>query len=341
MTSKAVEAKTALGDPGVCHAHLTLAWDEAAKGCTRVVEVEGRLEWLDIPRNTEDGQEICFPGRGKAVPDDNRHGDLWVSVEVLARPEPGEDVTLTLEVSPIEALTGGRKTVEVGGRTVWVRVPANVEPGQVLTIQGEGGEGENGGPRGNLSVVIEVANSLPIPFGEVESTALAVPEQSLPVYEPAPVSAPTRGKFPWPVAALLGVVLAAGAAALLIPRGGAAPEAPAVVQPIQAQPPLPNRPPLEPRLPIKQAQPVKPTTPADTVRPAQPAQPRPTPRPRTAPRAQPRRVVRTAAPRRAAAAPPRKPRATPAAKPAARRRFCGICGRPSSGRFCGGCGRKN
>src|SRR5687768_1902609 len=57
-------------DPGEVRLHRPLNWDEAQLGCTRVVEVDGRLEWLDIPAGALDGQELTFPGRGDFLVDD-------------------------------------------------------------------------------------------------------------------------------------------------------------------------------------------------------------------------------------------------------------------------------
>lgn len=323
-------------DPGVARAHLTLAWDEAQRGCTRVVEVDGRLEWLDIPAGAGDGQEICFPGRGKSVPDDSRHGDLWVTVEVLPEPVAGETVSAELEVSPVEALTGARKTVQLENRVVWVRVPPNVANGDILTITGEGAEGENGGTRGDLRVTLRVLDTLPIPIPDFEPALAVARPKSVVRYEPPPPPPARKGSALWVAAVLVSGLIGAGATWFVTSQGSEAPAVlPAQVLP---SPPLPPvvAPPVREARPSTESRRPAPTpelkkassTPAPVRKPAPAARPRPIRKPR--------RVVRAVAP-----APPRpKPRAT--ARPAAARaRFCGRCGRRiSSGSFCGNCGRK-
>jgi hypothetical protein len=337
MTSK-LTGEVAV-DPGAARAHLTLAWDEAQRGCTRVVEVDGRLEWLDIPPSAEDGQEICFPGRGKAVPDDNRHGDLWVTLEVLPEPVSGEGLSAALEVSPIEALTGGRKTVEVEGRTVWVRVPAHVSTGDTVVIPGEGAEGENGGPRGDLTVFLKVSTTLAIAVPEFEPPA-TTGGRSVVRYEQAPPPAPIIRKGPalWLLAVLASAVLGAGATVVFLPRDGGGSQST-----VLPSPPLPQQSPVQPSIPVKpQPSPDSHTDPGP-VQHTQPPHPAPRHVEPVRPAPRPRRTVRIPHPRRpvpvAVVRPkPRPARSVPAAS---RAHFCSRCGRPiASGRFCGNCGRK-
>jgi hypothetical protein len=327
-------------DPGAARAHLTLAWDEAQRGCTRVVEVDGRLEWLDIPPSAEDGQEICFPGRGKAVPDDNRHGDLRVTLEVLPEPVCGGGLSAELEVSPIEALTGGRKTVEVDGRTVWVRVPAHVSSGDTVVIPGEGAEGENGGPRGDLTVVLKVSTTLPIAVPEFEAPATDA-GRSVVRYEQAPPPAPVTRKGPslWLLAVLASAVIGAGATAVFLPHAGGPAQSTVI-----PSPPLPETRPAQPVIPVKpQADPTPaPHTASGPVQHTEPAQTAPRHVEPAHPAPRPRRTVRIPRPRRPVPVAVARPKPRPArSAPAAKARFCSRCGRPiSSGRFCGNCGRK-
>jgi hypothetical protein len=328
-------------DPGEVRVHLTLAWDEAQRGCTRVVEVDGRLEWLDIPAGAADGQEICFPGRGEAVPADSRHGDLWVTLEVAPEPIPGEEVGVKLEVSPLEALTGGKKTVEVNGRLVWVRIPPNITAGQVIRMKGEGGEGENGGPRGDLVVVLEIASSLTIPEFEPDEETLALATPAAVVrYQPTPP--PTGSRILWPIATAAAAATVGGVALFLLgrtnteasPQAGPAP-LPAITQPAAAVP----APATPDPAPAPTPAPPKPTPKRAAARP-EPAEPRvERPAPRPAPQRRAARVPRAFRPpvRRE---PIRAVRPAPAPQRTASR-FCGRCGRRiAGGSFCGGCGRK-
>lgn len=321
---------------GELHVHLALAWDEAQRGCTRVVEVDGRLEWLDIPAGAEDGQELRFEGRGPAGAEGGPHGDLLVSLEVGPEPVPGEEIGVKLPVTPLEALTGGRKTVEVHGRLVWVRIPPNVASGQVIRMKGEGGHGEHGGARGDLVVVLEVSDSFTIPAFEPdeETLTLATSAAMVPYRPPA---APSRARLLWP---LVTVVAAAGVGGLALfflgrTEGQASGAQPAPLPPLSApaalpagamagpgavpEPaPEPTPTPAPPKPPGRRVEP-------PALRPERPAARRPARRPTRQPRA-------FRAPAR------REPSRRPAA-PAAR--FCGGCGRRiAGGSFCGSCGRK-
>jgi curved DNA-binding protein len=74
----------------------------------------------------------------------------------------GEDFTMELEVSFREAYSGGEKRVAFmrnGQREeLTVKIPAGVESGARLRVQGKGGAGRGGGPAGDLYLLIKVAD---------------------------------------------------------------------------------------------------------------------------------------------------------------------------------------
>jgi DnaJ-class molecular chaperone len=78
-----------------------------------------------------------------------------------------------------EALAGSERSFTVGGKTVTVRIPKGVRSGQRLRVAGKGRPGMDGGPAGDLLLVIEVLAhplvridrddlemALPLTFGE-------------------------------------------------------------------------------------------------------------------------------------------------------------------------------
>jgi molecular chaperone DnaJ len=85
--------------------------------------------------------------------------------------------------------------VEYGGRQVKVRIPPGVEDGQRIRVKGRGGAGRNGGPAGNLYVVVHVKPhrlfgrrgkdltlTVPVSFPEaVLGTTITVPTLDRPV----------------------------------------------------------------------------------------------------------------------------------------------------------------
>ena len=65
-------------------------------------------------------------------------------------PLRGRDQEALLELSLEDALEGGRRRLTLGGRDVNVNFPAGVRDGQLIRLAGQGGEGRDGGPPGDL-----------------------------------------------------------------------------------------------------------------------------------------------------------------------------------------------
>ncbi|HUE27111.1 MAG TPA: DnaJ C-terminal domain-containing protein [Solirubrobacteraceae bacterium] len=65
-------------------------------------------------------------------------------------PVRGQDREALLELSLEDALAGGRRRLTMDGRQVSVNFPAGVRDGQLIRVAGQGGEGRDGGPPGDL-----------------------------------------------------------------------------------------------------------------------------------------------------------------------------------------------
>jgi len=65
-------------------------------------------------------------------------------------PVRGRDREALLELSLEDALAGGRRRLTLDGRDVNANFPAGVRDGQLIRLAGQGGEGRNGGPAGDL-----------------------------------------------------------------------------------------------------------------------------------------------------------------------------------------------
>ena len=79
------------------------------------------------------------------------------------RPRKGQDLQYRMRLSFEEAITGKEEIIKFnrgdGPHEIKVTVPAGVETGQQMRLAGQGEEGVNGGPRGDLFVVFQVAPS--------------------------------------------------------------------------------------------------------------------------------------------------------------------------------------
>ena len=67
-----------------------------------------------------------------------------------AGPLRGRDREALLELSLEDALAGGRRRLTLDDREVNVNFPAGVRDGQLIRLAGQGGEGRDGGPPGDL-----------------------------------------------------------------------------------------------------------------------------------------------------------------------------------------------
>ncbi len=77
-------------------------------------------------------------------------------------PIPGAHQQAQLQLSFDEAIHGVTTSVTTGGtnggsRSVKIRIPAGVDDGKRIRVKGKGGKGINGGPSGDLIVIIRVS----------------------------------------------------------------------------------------------------------------------------------------------------------------------------------------
>lgn len=75
-----------------------------------------------------------------------------------SRPRRGADYEAALELTLQQAAAGGAQHLRLdNGRDYTVNVPAGVHDGQRIRMAGEGAEGVNGGPRGDLFLRVHIA----------------------------------------------------------------------------------------------------------------------------------------------------------------------------------------
>jgi curved DNA-binding protein len=70
----------------------------------------------------------------------------------------GEDFKTELQLDLIDAYKTRKQTLTVNGNKIRITIPAGIENGQTIKIQGHGGAGTNGGPSGDLYITFSIAN---------------------------------------------------------------------------------------------------------------------------------------------------------------------------------------
>jgi molecular chaperone DnaJ len=114
---------------------------------------------VDVPAGIADGQRIRLSERGHAGEARAPAGDLYVLVRVREDERfvrEGDDLIAALDVAaPLAALGATLQTPTLDGMAQ-VEVPPGTQPGEVLTLRGEGMPGLHRGRRGDLRVVVNV-----------------------------------------------------------------------------------------------------------------------------------------------------------------------------------------
>jgi molecular chaperone DnaJ len=114
---------------------------------------------VEIPAGIADGQRIRLAGRGHAGEPGAPAGDLYVLVSVKGDDRfvrEGNDLLTVLPVSaPLAALGATLEVPTIEGATS-IDLPPGTQPGEVITVRGEGMPELRRGRRGNLRVLIDV-----------------------------------------------------------------------------------------------------------------------------------------------------------------------------------------
>ncbi|HET9496735.1 MAG TPA: DnaJ C-terminal domain-containing protein [Candidatus Limnocylindria bacterium] len=131
------------------HGTVEVTLTEVAKGTERTVAVDGRRLQVKIPAGVADGAKI-------------RLRDQGVTLTVKVKPDPrftrdGADLSTTVPVTLAEALLGAEVPVPSLNGKVKLRIRANTQNGQVITVRGRGlPKRGKAGERGDLHVTARV-----------------------------------------------------------------------------------------------------------------------------------------------------------------------------------------
>lgn len=144
------------------HARVVLDLEDALRGATRELTLRSpqldpsghlvlkeRTLQVRIPAGVRPGQMIRLAGQGAPGSGGAPAGDLYLEVSIHPHPRfrvDGATLIADLPVAPWEAALGGVVPVEMpGGSVLKVRVPQGAQPGQVLSVRGQGLPGRDPG----------------------------------------------------------------------------------------------------------------------------------------------------------------------------------------------------
>jgi molecular chaperone DnaJ len=142
-----------------CHGEGRTAKQPCRECRGRGRRAERRTITVDVPAGIADGQRIRLGGKGHAGGAGAEAGDLYVLVGVKEDERfvrEGDDLITALDVSAPQAATGGTLNVQTLGGTAPVKIAPGTQPGEVVTLKGQGMPGLRGGRKGNLRVVVNV-----------------------------------------------------------------------------------------------------------------------------------------------------------------------------------------
>jgi molecular chaperone DnaJ len=143
----------------VCHGDGRVPTQPCSVCRGRGRQVSRRVLEVDVPAGISDGQRIRLSGRGHAGEGGASSGDLYVLVRVRDDERfvrEGDDLITVLDVpAPVAALGGSLQVPTLDG-TAAVDVPDGTQPGEVLTLRGEGMPDLRNGRPGDLKVVVNV-----------------------------------------------------------------------------------------------------------------------------------------------------------------------------------------
>lgn len=71
----------------------------------------------------------------------------------------GQDMNAELHLDLRDVYTSQKQTLTVNGKNIRLTIPAGVENGQTIKINGHGGLGMNGGPNGDLYITFSITNT--------------------------------------------------------------------------------------------------------------------------------------------------------------------------------------
>ena len=145
---------------------VTLTFEEAIFGATKVVSVDGSDLKVKIPAGIDDGMSIRLRGKGGPAPEGGtERGDLYVKIKVKPHKTLTREGAIILSehtIDMVDAALGCEIDVETVDGVVTMKVPAGTQSGTPFKLSGHGVPFRADGDRGPhiVTVIVETPKNL-------------------------------------------------------------------------------------------------------------------------------------------------------------------------------------
>ena len=145
---------------------VTLTFEEAIFGATKVVSVDGSDLKVKIPAGIDDGMSIRLRGKGGPAPEGGtERGDLYVKIKVKPHKTLTREGAIILSehtIDMVDAALGCTIDVETVDGKITMKVPAGTQSGTPFKLSGHGVPFRSDGDRGPhiVTVIVETPKNL-------------------------------------------------------------------------------------------------------------------------------------------------------------------------------------
>ena len=141
-------------------AEIEISLEEAFRGTTKRLSVNGQAIDLKIKPGINTGQTLRLKGKGTPGKSGGQSGDLMIKVNVKDHPKverKGDDLYVPVRIDLFKAVLGGSASINTFGGKLKINIPPESQPGKKLKLKGQGMPNySNPDIRGDLYIELEV-----------------------------------------------------------------------------------------------------------------------------------------------------------------------------------------
>lgn len=141
-------------------ANVELSLEEAYRGASRQVDINGSKLDINFKPGIEDGRQLKITGKGAPSPSGGPNGNLLINVKVKPHKNvvrEGNDLKVEITIDMFKALLGGTAKINTFGGPIKLNIPPETQPGKTLKLTGQGMPlYDNPDKRGDLYITILV-----------------------------------------------------------------------------------------------------------------------------------------------------------------------------------------